>query len=83
MILTGCETAEGRRRAGVPVDLGEELTCGSQVCGPSEPSSVAGVDVHMNIKCRQFLDSIDNALFIRRLGTGTLGQAEVGDQVGQ
>ena len=83
VILTGSETAEGLGGASVHVDLGEELTGGSQVGGPSEPSSVTGVDVHVNIECRQLLDSIYNTLFIRRLGTRTFRPAEVGDQVGQ
>jgi len=51
-ILTGSETAEGLRGAGILVNLGEELTGGCQVCGPSEPSSVTGVDIHANVKCR-------------------------------
>jgi len=83
MLHTGGETAEGLWGARILIDLGEKLTGGSQVGGPSEPSSVTGVDVHANVECRQLLDSVDNTLFICCLCAGTLRPTEVGDNVGQ
>ena len=54
----------------------------SQVGRPSEPPSVAGIDIHINVECCQLLDSINDTLFVRRLGTSALRLVEVGHQVG-
>ena len=83
VILTGGKTAEGFGRASILVDLGEELSGGSQIGGPPKPSSVTSIEVHANVEWCQCFYSIGNALFIRCLGSSTLRLAKVGDHVGQ
>ena len=60
--LTGSETLDEGRLASRGVDLGEELSSGRQVGRPAEPSSVAGVEVHIDTDGVQLLDGVSNTL---------------------
>lgn len=55
---------------------------GAQVVWPSEPTSVASIQVHGNVWQVQVLEGIVDAVFIRSLCVGALGDTHVCDHVG-
>lgn len=54
----GSQATDERGGAGIPVELCEHLCRGLQVVGPAEPASVASVEVHVDAKLVELLDSI-------------------------
>lgn len=79
----GSETTEEGGGSGVSVEVSEQLSSGAQVGGPSEPSSMASVDVGVDANGVELLESVGDTLGISGLCTGTLSNVQVGDHVGQ
>lgn len=79
----GGETTESSGAASIFVDLGVHGSSRAQVGWPSEPTGVTGIEVHGHIGKIEGLDGIVGALEIGSLGAGALGDAQVGDQVGE
>ena len=79
----GGKTTEERRGASVLVDVGEELSGGGQVGGPTQPTSVTSIDVHVDTEGVEGLESVDDTLLVGALGARALGDVHVGDHVGE
>ena len=56
--LTGSETLDEGGSTCVLEDLSEELSSGSQVGGPAEPSGVASIQVHEYTNSRELLECV-------------------------
>ena len=66
--LTGSETLDERGSTCVLEDLSEELSSGSQVGGPAEPSGVASIQVHEYTDSRELLECVvDGRLQMRNI----------------
>jgi hypothetical protein len=52
----------------------------SQIGGASKPTNVSGADVGVDFEGGKLLEGADNARLVRRLDTGVLGTAKMGDQ---
>ena len=79
----GDETTERLGGAGILVDLGVQRSSQGLVGRPSEPSSVAGIEVHGDVGQVEVLDGVVGALEVSGLSVLALGDVQVGDQVGQ
>ena len=58
MWLTGSETLDEGRTTCILEDLSEELSSGSQVGGPAEPSGVTSIQVHEYTDSRELLECV-------------------------
>lgn len=79
----GSKTSDGGGAASSLVDLSEKGGGRADVGRPSQPSGVTGVEIHGYVWKVQGADGILDTLLVGSLGIGTLGDAQVGDQVGQ
>ena len=77
------ETADGGGFASSSVKLSEKSCGGLDVGGPSEPSGVAGIEIHAHVGQIELLDGIGNALLVGICSIGTLLHAQICHQVGQ
>lgn len=81
--LTGGETTDTVGSTGTREEVTEELSSRGDVSGPSEPSSVTGVEVEVDVGLAEFLDGVDGHALVDILGSGAARVAQVGDQVGK
>jgi len=80
----GGQATDETGRSSALVQRTEELSGGRQVGGPSQPSSVSGVKVGVDVaELVQLLDCVCDAGKIGGLSVGTFCYAQVGDQVGK
>jgi hypothetical protein len=78
----GSKTTERSWRTGGLVETSEVWARLRQIVWPSEPTSVASIEIHGNVRHVQGLDRIVDAVFISSLSVGALGDTHVGDHVG-
>jgi len=79
----GGEAADGGGRAGGFVEVAEHGRGGADVGGPAEPAGVAGVEVHGHVWQVELLDGVGGQLLVGSSRVGALGNAHVGDHVGE
>lgn len=79
----GDDTTDTARRASGLVDLGVELGGRCDVRLPPEPSSVAAVEVHVDVGKIEGLEGVDGERLVDRSSLAALGDVHVGDHVGE
>jgi hypothetical protein len=81
--LTGSETTDTVSTTSRLEEVTEELSGRGDVSGPSEPASVTSIEVEVEVRLVEFLDSVDGGALVHVLGSCAARIAQVGDQVGE
>jgi len=79
----GGKATDRSRRASILVNLGEEVGSRPNVGGPSEPTGVAGIHVHGNMRKVELLERVDGQLLVGAGGALALGHVHVGNHIGE
>lgn len=76
-----CQTSDCGRLASGAVDLSKERRSRADIGAPSEPSSMAGIKVHSDVREVQLRERVLDTSEVSGLGVGALGDGQVGHQV--